>query len=113
MMTPERRAEMDDACEQNKNFAQLGPALGVDPEFVQMLTDSLAEIDRMTAERNQLSNALDLAAAELEAQTKEIDRLNKVVDQAINWIPNIDRKCIVPQGCYSELAAELERRSKA
>lgn len=56
MMTPERRAEIEAVYD--------GSVKGAVPEL-------LAEIDRMTAERDQLSNALDLAAAELDAQTKE------------------------------------------
>lgn len=71
------------------------------------------EIDRLTAENAACADDVRNMAASLDNLSREIDRLNKVVDQAINWIPNIDRKCIVPQGCYAELAAELERRSKA
>jgi hypothetical protein len=95
-LTPERRAEIEHinatAIHQRRDIA----------------TELLAEIDRLTADRDQLSNALDLAAAELEAQTKEIGRLLSVVDQVIEYAKlNYGINC---ESRYPILAAELERR---
>lgn len=102
-MTPERRAEFDKWCSMSEDMRIP----------VWCLRECLAEIDRLNADRDQLSNALDIAAAELESQTKEIYRLNKVVDQACEIIGELLGDEDRPLKTRPDLAAELERRSKS
>ena len=52
----------------------------------------------------------------LQDSVAEIDRLNKVVDQALRWIPQIVKDEIqyteYDGKCNPDLAAELQRRGK-